>query len=144
MPFLLKNLPPIRNEQSRHSGVSAQHLLLLYEKTRQPELILGSGLCAAIALLACPFVRGKPVEPLAPILFLAVVAVIAVRFGPGAGTLGTILSAIIFAEFLFEPIHSLAIHDPVERTNLAWLIMGGLAISNFFGRSKKPKERERP
>lgn len=140
MPFLLKYFRQIRNEQSQYFAL-VQHLLLLYAKLRKHELFFGSALSVAIALLVCPLVRGKPVEPEVPIFFLVVLTAIAWRFGSGAGSLSTILSTIIFAEFLFEPLRSLVVKNPVEKINLAWMIIGGLAISNFFGRSTQAVER---
>jgi len=65
--------------------------------------------------------------------FLAAVMVTIFRFGSLAGILGTIFSAIIFATFLFEPLGRLAVHDAVQKDNLMWMVLLGLALS-IFGR----------
>jgi K+-sensing histidine kinase KdpD len=67
------------------------------------------------------------------------VMVIFFCFGSLAGILGTLLSAIIFAVYLFEPFGRLAVHDQVQKNNLMWMVLVGLALS-LFGRppDKKP------
>jgi K+-sensing histidine kinase KdpD len=72
-----------------------------------------------------------------PFLFLAVVVLVAIRFGTLAGVLGTIAAAIIFAGFLFEPRLSLAVRDTAAKSNLIWMIIGGVAISDLLGHRSK-------
>jgi K+-sensing histidine kinase KdpD len=73
------------------------------------------------------------------IWFLAVIMVIVFRFGSLAGVLGTILSGMIFAAFLFEPLGRLAVQNNDQKNNLMWMVLLGLAIS-LFGQpqDKKP------
>ena len=49
------------------------------------------------------------------------------RFGSMAGVLGTILSGIIFALYLLEPLGRLAVHDTVQKNNLMSVVLIGLA-----------------
>ncbi len=50
-----------------------------------------------------------------PLLFLAIIVFVAVRFGSTAGILGTIGAAAVFAEFLFEPTSSWRVDDSVPK-----------------------------
>lgn len=68
-----------------------------------------------------------------PFCFLAVILFVAVRFGVLAGTLGTLFAEAIFAVFLFEPLHSVVVQNQIARTNLLWMFLGGLALSDLFG-----------
>ncbi|MBZ5507980.1 MAG: DUF4118 domain-containing protein [Acidobacteriia bacterium] len=145
--FPLKHLPWNRKGSSQSSGkrqrsFSMENLLLLAEWFRH-ESVSGSLLCGAIAIGLCILLKGSTIEAQVPILFLLVVLAISSRFGTPAGVLGTVLSAVAFAEFLFDPQRSLAIRNPVEKSNMAWMILGGLALSCLFGKSQKSTDQER-
>jgi K+-sensing histidine kinase KdpD len=100
--------------------------------------LLGSILCGSLALIVSLMGHDKPGKSILPIWFLAVVMVIVFRFGSMAGVLGTILSGIIFAIYLFEPFHRLAVHDAIAKNNLMWMLLAGLALS-IFGRPPDTK-----
>ncbi len=93
------------------------------------------GLCTSALGAAFVCWLGRHFEPKTslPILFLAVIAVIAIRTGSVAGIVGTCLATIIFALFLFAPIGSIAIAEPVQRVSLAWFALGGISISFLIG-----------
>jgi K+-sensing histidine kinase KdpD len=78
-----------------------------------------------------------------PILFLALIAVVALRCGMVAGTWGTCVASAIFAAFLFPPIGSLSVADADQRLNLAWFLVGGLAISFLFGTTRDGGEHNK-
>ena len=101
--------------------------------------LLGTLSCVALAAAASLIGQSKPGKSALPIWFLAVIMVIVFRFGSTAGIWGTILSGMIFAAYLFEPLGRLAIHNTDQKNNLMWMVLVGLAIS-MFGRSpnKKP------
>jgi K+-sensing histidine kinase KdpD len=94
---------------------------------------LGTTLCGLIAITTCLLGQNKPGKSALPIWFLAAIMVIVFLFGSLAGILGTILSAILFALYLFEPLGHLAVHDSVQKNNLMWMTVVGLALS-IFGR----------
>jgi K+-sensing histidine kinase KdpD len=75
--------------------------------------------------------QSKPGKSALPIWFLAVVMGTVFLFGSLAGVLGTILSGTIFATYLFEPFGRLAIHNAVQKDNLMWMVLVGLALSMF-------------
>jgi integral membrane sensor domain MASE1 len=68
-----------------------------------------------------------------PIAFLAVVLLVSVRCGVSSGVIGSAVAALIFAVFLFAPLGSPQVANKSARTNLAWLVLGGLSISYLLG-----------
>lgn len=101
------------------------------------EYIVGSGLCAVIAVALCLTLRSSSIEDAVPLLLIPIVLLIAMRFGVLAGVMGTIASALIFAIYLFPPLHEAAVSDPHQKSNLAWLLLAGIALSGLFGHSPR-------
>ena len=102
------------------------------------DVLSGTIWCAAAASFLCIVLADSPFKAETPLLFLSVLLVIAARFGAAAGSIGTAMAALIFAEFLFEPIHKLAVNNLEARSDLGWMILGGLAVSALLGKSRKP------
>ena len=105
---------------------NARHLEWLYAS-------LGALLCSGIAALLCIFLQSSSFKTALPICFLAVIAIVAVRFGTLAGTLGTLFAEGIYAVFLFEPFRSVAVQSQAGRNSLLWMFLGGLALSELLG-----------
>ena len=97
------------------------------------KVLLGTILCGALAVVVAVMGQSKPGKSVLPIWFLAAVMLIIFRFGALAGILGTVVSGIIFAVYLFEPVGRLAVHNEVQKDNLMWMVLVGLALS-IFGR----------
>jgi K+-sensing histidine kinase KdpD len=64
-----------------------------------------------------------------PIVFIVLIAVLAAYFGVAAGILGTILAALIFADWLYAPFGSLAVQNAGARAEIGWLLLGGVSLS---------------
>jgi K+-sensing histidine kinase KdpD len=95
---------------------------------------LGVVVCAWTAALLSFFLHtGHEQRLIAPIMLLIVVALVALRCGVIAGVLGSAVGALILAVFLYQPLGSPTIANKDARTNLAWLILGGLAFSYLLG-----------
>ncbi len=78
-------------------------------------------------------------------MFVGIVIVVAMRFGSAAGILGTLGAAVIFAEFLFHPLMSMKVGETAERSNLIWMIIGGISASELVGiHPKKPRRGDDP
>jgi len=86
----------------------------------------GATLCTGAAACLTSLFQASSFKPFLPLLFLGVVVLVAIRFGRLAGILGTAAAALIFAEFLFEPRLSLIVRDSAEKSNLIWMIIGGM------------------
>src|SRR5215831_11866363 len=78
--------------------------------------ILGTLLCCLSAVLLILLLHGGTLARNAPLMNLIVIVLVASRFGRLAGFLGTVISAILFAEFLFDPRFSLAVADLRQRS----------------------------
>ena len=100
---------------------------------RSLDVVIGILLCGSGAsLMALIFHRSSYVA-LVPLWFLAVLFAVALRFGFLAGVLGSVLAALIFAVFLFHPYGSLSVENLSARSNLAWMVLGGLVFSYLLG-----------
>lgn len=95
--------------------------------------ILGSALCAGVAFALCLTLRSSSIEDAAPLLLIPIVLLVAIRFGVLAGVVGTVASSLVFAVYLFPPLHRAAVSDPQQKSNLGWLLMAGIALSGLFG-----------
>lgn len=67
-----------------------------------------------------------------PLWFVGLLVALALRYGILVGVVGSLLSAAIFATTLFSPTGSLWINDLTARRNLAWMVLGGIALSYLF------------
>lgn len=95
------------------------------------EAFLGCLICAmAAAALAIAFRGGSSIANV-PFPFLLVVMMVASRFGAAAGVAGSLVAAAIFALYLFPPA-GFAISDEAARTNLLWMVVGGVVSSLWF------------
>jgi integral membrane sensor domain MASE1 len=68
---------------------------------------------------------------------------VAARFGATTGILSSVFSAIVLAYFVFSPVHSLQVADATARSNLGWLLLGGISLSFLFGPGPAEVYRER-
>jgi K+-sensing histidine kinase KdpD len=91
--------------------------------------LFGTSISVAIAALLIFLARGSQRSPLVPILFIVVVVVCARYFGLMAGILGSVAATGLFACFLFQPYGSFRVHDHEALSNLALLLVAGIALS---------------
>ncbi len=96
------------------------------------NFLIGAGLCASVAVFVCLIFPISAQRAAVPMIFTLVIIAMAMRFGAGAGVLGCLLSAIIFALFLFKPMGSVAIANPSAKSNLLWMILLGVPGSYLF------------
>lgn len=91
--------------------------------------ILGSLLCAGTAGFMTLLYEGRAGRENLPLVFLVVITLAAIYFGVAAGITGSISAALIFALFLFPPLGSLRVGDDQARSNVGWMLLGGIAVS---------------
>jgi K+-sensing histidine kinase KdpD len=104
--------------------------------------VAGGVLCLVAAILTAVFANGHAWRVDVPLLFTVVLLVVALLFGAGAGVIGTLLSALVFATHLFNPLGSIHIQSNEARSNLAWMLMVGIAFSFLFAPQKSSLRRE--
>jgi len=92
-------------------------------------------LAAAAAYGVARLFSGYDIKVVIPLLFIAVLFVLGLRYGIAVGVIGSLLSAAIFATTLFSPVGSFRIRDQAARQNLAWMVLAGVALSYLFGPS---------
>jgi K+-sensing histidine kinase KdpD len=108
------------------------------------NVALGTVLSAILALLASVLCSRSNLRGLLPLAFMAVVLVLARRFGVTVSLTGSIAAAIVFAITLFAPARSIRIVDADARMSLGWMILGSVALSYLLYPSRpNPHDRNR-
>ena len=96
------------------------------------------GFCVATAALLSAYLKdGENVRFVAPVICLQVVILVSLYWGRVTGLVGSVLSSLIFAIYLFPP-HGIAIQDGTERAMLIMLIGGTLIVAAFVPRNFPP------
>ncbi len=113
-------------------------LATVSQKLRATVAVL---LVAGAAYLLAKVFVGHDVKVFLPLWFVAVLVALAVRYGIAVGVIGSLLSAAIFATTLFSPVGSLWISDHAARQNLAWMVLGGVALSYLFAPSDSARRK---
>lgn len=83
----------------------------------------------AIAALLTFTMRGSHRSVVVPICFLAVIIVCARFFGAMAGILGSVLTTMLFALYLFEPYGRFQVSNRQALYNLALMLFAGIVLS---------------
>ena len=83
------------------------------------DTAIGTLLCASIALILALLFNQTRLEVSLPLICLAVVVSVAARFGVATGVLGSLVSALLLAYFVYAPQHSLRIVNHDARANLS-------------------------
>src|SRR5579864_3590314 len=96
------------------------------------DTAIGTLLCASVALVLALIFHRSRLELTLPLICLAVVIAIATRFGVATGVLGSLISALLLAYFVYAPQHSLRVASADARANLSWLLLGGISLSFLF------------
>jgi len=89
---------------------------------------VGGLLCALAAVCVAALASGHSWAANVPLMFCPMLIVIAEVFGSRAGTLGTILAALVFSSLLFQGSGAEGAH----RANLAWMLLIGISFSFLF------------
>src|SRR6266481_1089423 len=87
------------------------------------DSLIGALLCAIAAAGAAVVAIGHSWEVTVPLVFVAILLAISAVFGARAGILGTLVAAVIFAAFLFQPLGSLHVRNDAARSNLGWMLL---------------------
>ncbi|MGZ4858109.1 MAG: DUF4118 domain-containing protein [Candidatus Angelobacter sp.] len=96
------------------------------------DAAIGGMVCAIAAIGFSAAAGGHEWKNIVPLVFTAVLLVIAAFFGSRAGILGTVLAAMIFASFLFGPTGNLQVANESARANLGWMMLIGIGFSFLF------------
>lgn len=108
------------------------------------DTAIGTLLCASAALILALVFNQSRWELTLPLISLAIVIAVAARFGVATGVLGSVISALLLSYFVYAPEHSLRVVSPDARSNLSWLLLGGISLSFLFTPRRDPVEKPRP
>lgn len=89
--------------------------------------LAGVSVSAVAAVLVCSLVR-QPANWL-PLAFVVVVLAVALVFGAAAGILSSLLAALFFAIWLYQPLGNLAVQSAGARAAIGWMILVGTSLS---------------
>jgi hypothetical protein len=117
-------------------GRGASFMRMLFSKRA-----LGVAVCTIAALFAALLFRSRSEGTVVPLVFIAVIVLIAARFGTTAGIVSSLISALIFATVMYPPTGHPSINDPSAKANLGYMLMAGLAASFLFLPHTPPKEK---
>jgi K+-sensing histidine kinase KdpD len=99
------------------------------------DAILGSAVCGLTALGLSAVASGHTWKNAVPLVFIAILLIIAAMFGVRAGVIGTVLAALVFATFLFSPGGKVPVASDAARANIGWMLLIGIAFSFLFAPS---------
>jgi len=103
---------------------------------------MGVLVTAAAAMIASLLFAAQPWRVFVPLAFVVVLVMIASRYGLAVAIIGSALTAVIFAHFLFSPLGSLRVESSAARTNLAWMILASVAVSYLLFPSHRIRNRK--
>jgi hypothetical protein len=102
----------------------------MMKRFHQPiNLAMGTVLSALVAALLTFLFHRSTLRGFLPIAFIVVLVLLSRQFGFGVSLAGSLSAAIIFALFLFPPLGSARIENDAARMNIAWMILGAVALS---------------
>jgi K+-sensing histidine kinase KdpD len=130
--MLTKSRPRIRTVQTRAPLSPQCPLTVTSIRTKLVAVsrpITGALLSLVVALVAAKVFSHSQFRVLVPLCFVAVLIALASRFGAIVSIVGAVLSAMVFAYFLFPPLNRLRVEDPAARENLAWMVLSAIALS---------------
>jgi K+-sensing histidine kinase KdpD len=96
------------------------------------DAAIGGLVCAIAAVGLSAAAGGHDWKNMVPLIFTAVLLVIAGLFGSRAGIMGTVVAALIFASFLFGPTGNIQVANESARANLGWMMLIGIGFSFLF------------
>ena len=99
-------------------------------RLKRINTLIGTTVCALLAALAALFFNPFHFKSILPFAFIGVLMLVSQRFGAGAGLLGGLGAAMIFAYFS-PPLASLHVADAALRTNLSWMLLLGIPAGYF-------------
>ena len=102
--------------------------------------LVGVLLCAAVAVLVAAFTAPHPWRVFVPLGFVAIIVLLSVRYGILVSIFGSLIAAVVFAYFLFPPLGSVRVSASTDRSNLGWMLLGGIVISYLLS---PPQSKER-
>jgi K+-sensing histidine kinase KdpD len=96
------------------------------------DALAGGLICGITAVVASVVAGGYSWRVFVPLLFTAVLLLVALVLGARAGIAGTAVAALVFSMLLFNPVGRLQVSDTAARSNLGWMLLIGLSFSLLF------------
>jgi K+-sensing histidine kinase KdpD len=91
--------------------------------------VVGVLLSTAAAFVTAFVFAGRPSRVFIPLLFVFVLIAFAARYGVLVSVIGSAITAIIFARFMYSPLGSLNVESAAGKANLGWMMLCAITIS---------------
>ncbi len=105
-------------------------MIQLIQRFQKPiNIAVGTLLSALLAALLSFLFQKSTLRGLLPLAFILVLVLLSRQFGFAVSLAGSLTAAIIFSLFLFPPLGSAHIENDTARMNIAWMILGAVAVS---------------
>ena len=95
----------------------------------QWKWFLASLVCGIAAALLSWVFKSSASRALVPLVCLVFIVLVAIRYGARSGIIGSILATIVFCFALFPPVGAVRVDDVTERSNVVWMLLGGISLS---------------
>lgn len=105
-------------------------MIQLIQRFQKPiNLAVGTLLSAVLAALLTFLFHKSAIRGFLPIAFIVVLVLLSRQFGLAVSLAGSLSAAIVFSLFLFPPVGSARVENDAARMNIAWMILGAVAVS---------------
>jgi len=108
--------------------------------TKALRITVGVLLSGAAAFAASLMFATRSWRIFIPLGFVVVLVVLAARYGVAVSVIGSVLTATIFAHYLFSPVGSLQVESETARTNLAWMVLAAISVSYLLFPTQMKKQ----
>jgi K+-sensing histidine kinase KdpD len=84
--------------------------------------------CGSAALMIAEIAALRPWSVFVPLAFIPIIVLLSLVFGYQVSIFGSLISALIFAHFMFAPLGHIRIANLTERAMIGWMLLGGIAV----------------
>ena len=93
------------------------------------QTFLGVVISTLCAIVLAKLYTGTEWRIEAPLLFAVALVILASHFGAAISVASSLLAALVFAFFLFNPENSIRVVRETDRATLAWMILISVSLS---------------
>jgi K+-sensing histidine kinase KdpD len=124
----------VQNQLSNFAASLWIHAILvsavMIQRFNKPiKVAMGTLLSAVFAALLTFLFHKSAIRGVLPLAFIIVLVLLSRQFGFAVSLAGSLSAAIVFSLFLFPPVGSAHVESDAARMNIAWMILGAVAVS---------------
>ncbi len=93
------------------------------------RIVVGVVLSTIAAFATARVFVNRPTRVFIPFAFIVVLIVLARTYGVLTSVIGSAITAVIFARFMYPPLGTLGVDSEVAKANLGWMMLCAITIS---------------